>query len=132
MSNRSIRRWALLGALASGGLGTACYEQNAPPRELDTWPKTGVEQREGTANRGQTIESFGEARPEQQPATGGSGHVQPGLGAQGNAQSESEPQKNEDFQGAPGTSHPREDGRGAEVLRDAQTEGRNKSDEGQR
>ncbi len=131
MSNRGIRRWALLGALASGALLSACEDRNQASRELDTWPKTGVEQREGNVNQGQPLESFGDPQPEQQPATGGSGQAQPGLGSQGNAQSEGQPQQNENFQGAPGQSNPREDGRGSEVLRDTQTETRNEGGEGQ-
>jgi hypothetical protein len=119
MSNGAIRRWALLGALASGALLTgACERQNPPPRELDTWPKTGVEEREGKVNQGQPIESFGEEQQEQQPSTGGSGSQQ--------HPSQSEPL------GAPGYTTPREDGDGAEVLRDAQTEERNTEGEGQR
>ena len=77
MSNGAIRRWALLSALASGALLTsACERQNPPPQELDTWPKTGVEQREGRVNQGQPLESFGDERQEQQPSTGGSGSQQ--------------------------------------------------------
>lgn len=119
MSNGAIRRWALLGALASGALMTsACERQNPPPQELDTWPKTGVEQREGRVNQGQPLESFGDERQEQQPATGGSGsQQQPSQGAP---------------QGGSGSTTPREDGDGADVLRDTQTEERNTGGEEQR
>jgi hypothetical protein len=115
MSNTGIRRWALLGGLAAGALLAACESKNPPPRELDTWPKTGIEAREGRANQGQTLESFGDAQQEEpQPATGGSGiQQQPG-------------------QGAPGVTTPREDGDGSEVLRDTQTEMRDEPGEHQR
>jgi hypothetical protein len=121
MSNRGIRRWALLGALASGALLAACEKQNPPPRELDTWPKTGVNEREGRVNDAQDIDTFG---PEQ-PARGGSGFEQ-------EPPPPSQQRQEPGVQGAPGSTTPREDGRGAEVLRDGPTEGRNQGGEGQR
>jgi len=118
MSNGRIRRWALLGALVSGALVAACDRKDAGSRELDTWPKTGVNEREGVANDAQNVDSFGTEQPASesanQPASGGSGF-----------------QQEQDVQGAPGTTTPREDGRGSEVLRDGQTWDRNQGSEEQ-
>lgn len=121
MSNRGIRRWAVLGALVSGALLTACEQRSAGPNELDTWPKTGVNEREGIVNDAQNVDSFGA----EQPATGGAGFEQDQPLP---AQNRQEP----GVQGAPGYTAPREDGRGAEVLRDGQTEGDKASGEEQR
>ncbi|HEX8704461.1 MAG TPA: hypothetical protein VF815_36860 [Myxococcaceae bacterium] len=121
MSNRGIRRWALLGALVSGALVTGCEQKNVGPNELDTWPKTGINEREGVVNDAQNVDSFG---PEQ-PATGGAGFEQEPPQPSQNRQ---EP----GVQGAPGYTSPREDGRGAEVLRDGQTADRNQGGEQQR
>src|SRR5688572_27949254 len=104
MSNRRIRRWALLGAVVSGSLLTACERKNAGPNELDSWPKTGVNEREGVVNDAQNVDSF----ETEQPATGGAGFEQEPV-----------------FQGGPGTSTPREDGQGSEVLRDHPAQERN-------
>lgn len=121
MSNGRIRRWALLGALVSGALVAACDRKDAGSRELDTWPKTGVNEREGVVNDAQNVDSFG---PEQ-PATGGAGFEQD---SPPQAQDRQEP----GVQGAPGYTSPREDGRGAEVLRDIETEGNPQRGEEQR
>jgi len=113
MSNKGIRRWALLGALVSGGLMGACWDANKGPSELDSPPKTGVNEREGIVNDAQNLDSFGAA---EEPATGGAGFEQ-----QPPPQSQNREDKGS-IQGAPGYTSPREDGRGAEVLRDTQTE----------
>lgn len=113
MSNRGIRRWALLGALVSGALVAGCTEHNKGPSELDSPPRTGINEREGIVNDAQDVDSFG---PEE-PATGGGGFEQ---------QPPPQSQNREDrgtIYGAPGYTSPREDGRGSEVLRDTQTEG---------
>lgn len=80
MSDRGLRRWVGLGALASVMvLGGACErsgeqelkEQPEQPGRL--LPEAGREF-EGRANDAQSVESFGQE--EQQPATGGSGAMQ--------------------------------------------------------
>ena len=121
MSNRGIRRWALLGALVSGALMAGCTEHNKAPGELDSPPKTGVNAREGIVNDAQNLDSFG---PEE-PATGGAGFEQDPP-----PQSQNREDKGTIY-GAPGYTSPREDGRGAEVLRDTQTEVRGSPGEGE-
>ncbi|MBN1204952.1 MAG: hypothetical protein JXB05_08505 [Myxococcaceae bacterium] len=96
MDDRGIRRWALLGALASAALLTPACETKELPRARGAGY-------EGVANDAQDLSSFIDERQEQQPATGGSGRAQgedPSavMGVQG-------------FQGgigAPGYSTPRE------------------------
>ncbi len=84
MSNRGIRRWALLGALVSAAvLSPACQR---------TVPQEGTEN-EGLANDAQQNETLPDA---QQPATGGSGFEQ------------QQPQGDDAKIGAPGYTEPRE------------------------
>lgn len=83
MNNRGIRRWALLGALASATLLAPACERSVP--------------KEGTRNEGLVNEAQKNERlpAEQQPATGGSGLQQQQQGADSRI-------------GAPGFSEPGE------------------------
>jgi hypothetical protein len=85
MTNRGIRRWALLGALVSAALLAPACERSMPKEGTDN---------EGLVNEGQKNETL---PAEEQPATGGSGF-----------QEQQQPQGADSPLGAPGTSDPRE------------------------
>jgi hypothetical protein len=77
MSDRRIRRWALLGALVSTALLTqACEQRQGTQESRQGWPKEGSDY-EGVVNEGQKNEGPDAIQQgEQQPGTGGSGRSQ--------------------------------------------------------
>lgn len=96
MNDKGIRRWALLGALASAAvLAPACDRK---------WPEAGTDY-EGRANDAQDLESFVNEEQGQQPATGGSGvqqeqqrEVDPRIGAPGYSDPRELPQTDQGFE----------------------------------
>ncbi|MDC0713081.1 hypothetical protein POL68_31755 [Stigmatella sp. ncwal1] len=97
MNGNGIRRWFLLGALASAAALTPACEQKGIPKEGSDY--------EGVANEGQGPETVGES-----PATGGSGASEPSPSSIRPATPDkaSGAQGNPGGIGAPGYSTPRE------------------------
>lgn len=100
MNERGIRRWALLGVLASAALLAPACERE--------FPQTGSDF-EGRANEAQDLESFVDEE-QGQPATGGSGlqqqqqqqrEVDPRIGAPGDIEPRELPQTDQGFEVPP-------------------------------